>query len=534
MPRCCGKYKIRRFSSRGATLVLVWNLCITAAVSAFGGSFSTVQTVLDKTFPDGDISPTIILGVTLIAVFFVVGPLIGWFADNRYGNFSVFKGGAVGLFVFSVLNCLIIVYTSTLGDSFVSYPVLLVTLIILYFFAVCCVVAIFTVLLQLGLDQLPYSSSESITSYINWSFFCFLSGLWFGRFTILTIGECTAQKYATAILALVPVGFTSVVLCSDFIFSNQWVIKDNVSAQSLKNIYRVLKFAATHKTPINRSVLTYWEEDIPSRIDLAKQRYGGPYTTEQVEDVKTFLKLLIVFLPLTFTASALISHLGTGIGEKNVHSLITLNQVCFSEMIYFVTYSPTWCAMMLTPIYEFVIYPIVQHKLPSMLKRIGIASLFVILINIAHVCWIVATLYANVERYTDWFFSAKNIVVLCIFRSILSTVYEFVCAQSPHSKRALIIGYTTAIVIFSIIGSGAISVLPQHFSDKGPIIRAGISSTFAVIGFLLHCIFAYKYKMRVREDIDNPQGWAEEAYRRYFDQRDAYYRRYYRRLASTY
>ena len=52
----------------------------------------------------------------------------------------------------------------------------------------------------------------------------------------------------------------------------------------------MLKFAAKHKAPVNRSALTYWEDDIPSRLDLGKSKYGGPFTTEQVEDVKTFLK----------------------------------------------------------------------------------------------------------------------------------------------------------------------------------------------------------------------------------------------------
>ena len=39
---------------------------------------------------------------------------------------------------------------------------------------------------------------------------------------------------------------------------------------------------------------TYWEEDIPPRIDLGKSKYGGPFTTEEVEDVKTFLLLSLV------------------------------------------------------------------------------------------------------------------------------------------------------------------------------------------------------------------------------------------------
>ncbi len=45
-------------------------------------------------------------------------------------------------------------------------------------------------------------------------------------------------------------------------------------ANSLKTIYQVLKFAAKHKAPLSRSALTYWEEDIPSRMDLGKSRYA--------------------------------------------------------------------------------------------------------------------------------------------------------------------------------------------------------------------------------------------------------------------
>ena len=73
-------------------------------------------------------------------------------------------------------------------------------------------------------------------------------------------------------------------------------------ANSLKTIYQVLKFAAKHKAPLGRSALTYWEEDIPLRIDLGKSRYGGPFTTEQVEDVKTLFHLTLTPIGLHLCA----------------------------------------------------------------------------------------------------------------------------------------------------------------------------------------------------------------------------------------
>ena len=40
----------------------------------------------------------------------------------------------------------------------------------------------------------------------------------------------------------------------------------------------------------------YWENHTPSHIDLRKHKYGGPFTYEQVEDVKTLFRLLLLIL----------------------------------------------------------------------------------------------------------------------------------------------------------------------------------------------------------------------------------------------
>ena len=37
---------------------------------------------------------------------------------------------------------------------------------------------------------------------------------------------------------------------------------------------------------------TYCEDELPSCIDFGKSKYGGTFTFEQVEDVKTFFRLI--------------------------------------------------------------------------------------------------------------------------------------------------------------------------------------------------------------------------------------------------
>ena len=42
----------------------------------------------------------------------------------------------------------------------------------------------------------------------------------------------------------------------------------------------------------------YSDVDRLSRIDFAMQRFGGLYTTEQVEDVKMFLRILLLLVSI--------------------------------------------------------------------------------------------------------------------------------------------------------------------------------------------------------------------------------------------
>ncbi len=105
--------------------------------------------------------------------------------------------------------------------------------------------------------------------------------------------------------SLCPALFASLILVLDLLFAKSWLIIEPNPPKSFKTIYQVLKFAAKHKAPLNRSALTYWEEDIPSRMDLGKSRYGGPFTTEQVEDVKSILRLFAMSLPLWLISFAL-------------------------------------------------------------------------------------------------------------------------------------------------------------------------------------------------------------------------------------
>ena len=73
---------------------------------------------------------------------------------------------------------------------------------------------------------------------------------------------------------------------------------ENIMGNPYKLVYGVIRFAIKHKHPIKRSAFTYCNDERPSRIDYGKQSYGGPFTTEQVEDVKSLLNIAKVLISL--------------------------------------------------------------------------------------------------------------------------------------------------------------------------------------------------------------------------------------------
>ena len=176
------------------------------------------------------------------------------------------------------------------------------------------------------------------------------------------------------VLALISTLCFGILLVSNFFVSTKWLIIEPKSPQFLIAIFRVLKFAAKHKAPLNRSALTYWEEDIPSRIDLGKSKYGGPFTTEQVEDVKTILRLLVVSSPLFIVFLSLTFRIDGLLPNISKHS--------FTSVANFFVHSTAMHAILTTFAFEFLVYPLAKNKLPSILKRITAVPLIFTLVSL--------------------------------------------------------------------------------------------------------------------------------------------------------
>ena len=376
--------------------------------------------------------------------------------------------------------------------------------------------------LPLGLDQMPDASSSSLASYIAW----FVCSLYVGGFVgegleVLNwhcIHDAVYSSY-TLVLALLLVLCMTIVLASNFLFSSNWLIIEPKSPQSLKTIYQVLKFAAKHKAPLNRSALTYWEEDIPSRIDLGKSKYGGPFTTEQVEDVKTVLRLLAIGLPFSvifFSFIVLIRNFLAFVSEWQ----LGLN-TCEADIANLFLKSIYWYGVLGGVAHEFLIYPFIRNRLPSILKRIGGVTLLITFITFAcFVLQLVHYLSNSSEMVTVWITQILHRSTGgALFQIAVTLIIEFTCAQSPYNMRGLII---SSVVLFMIASGGVEVILGSYFSITVhcsqpwcPLVSFSVQLALHIFGFLLFCVVAHWYKLRVRDDDYSTQRVVEEVYDRY-------------------
>ncbi len=311
--------------------------------------------------------------------------------------------------------------------------------------------------------------------------------------------------------SLYPALFASFILILNLLFAKSWLIIEPNPPKSFKMIYQVLKFAAKHKAPLNRSALTYWEEDIPSRMDLRKSKYGGPFTTEEVEDVKSILQMFAISLPLWLISFAL------AFNPDSVVPLAFQNLTnCTSDLLFSFMYSNYWWSMISTLVTEFIFYPLFRDRFPSILKRIGIASFLSLSLSIVFI--IVQSLEAlhKKEVLTILSLMMKGFLGNVFFCAMV----ELVCAQAPYNMRRLFAAYMGLNFLSSTYAGIYASGVMHPKNNKMVLILFGIKAALSVLGFILYCLLARWYKRRVRDEHYHVQTVVEEVYDRYLTTRN--------------
>ena len=316
-----------------------------------------------------------------------------------------------------------------------------------------------------------------------------------------------------------------------------------------KNVYKVLKYSWKHKVPEHRSAFTYWEEDIPRRIDLGKNKYGGPFTNEEVEDTKTFLRILPLLLCLFGYHlagdgySAPIQLQRTSCPSLAVLILIVINPLHLSTLV----------AVVGIPLYRLVIVKVIPRlKSVRMLTKMWIGlylSLLQVVLYIIVVvnhdttywqqhhtikdCSIILTgcIFSqnnwHCQKYNDpvdntylWFIIPQLLNGLSSLL-VTMTVFEFICAQAPRTTQGLFIGlwYATFSIKYILI----VGILDNVIAERRSwLIYEGVKVILILVSLVLFFYVSRRYCYRQRDEIVNVQAMIEDTHERWLDQEEEY------------
>ena len=245
-------------------------------------------------------------------------------------------------------------------------------------------------------------------------------------------------------------------------------------------------------------------------MDLGKSRYGGPFTTEQVEDVKTFFKIIVIQIPL------LIVSLSSGKLYAHLYHQPSLSiSECTASLISLFTYNPCVCAMVMTLISEFIVHPLVKMEPPSILKQIGFACFIIVVANIGILSAEVVSYFHGIQI---WIEIASSVMAGLVYLSFLTNlILLFACAQSPYNMRGLLAGFALLLHASSLILGELFFRITMTFCDKcyNYIIYSSVMVATTLFGFILYCLLARWYKRRVRDEEYNAHRVVEEVYDRY-------------------
>ena len=462
-----------------------------------------------------------IFEVILNVAFCLSLPVAGLYADIKFGRF---KTVMFNLVLASLVTGLLTLMSAVVDKFQEATLIIHIALPV----SVLSHKAFLIVNLLLGSDQLITATSQQLSRYVwffTWSRYL---GYLFTAFASCLISDTKYNFYITFfhLLCLLIVIISGCIL-------KRYFIEYIPSKNPLKLTYNVLCFAKNNKYPVQRSALTYWEERYPSRIDLGKDKYGGPFSEEDVEDVKTLFQLLPIVAVIT-----MVSFPALPVGRLAATTL-TFSQ-CLFDSSYFIHYIVN---VLVIPFYLFV----KKHfdcRL-TILKTIGLG---IFMSTLSKVGFVAVDLYFSLQ--------VKNLNQTCMFQDIqnlsdhntylhnsyimvvpnlvgafgslfiLTSSLEFVFAQAPHSMRGLLIGVYYGIGgLYELSGWTIVYILKysnKYWMPSCEFYVFAVNGIVMLTSFLLFLILSKKYRLRSRGDIFNANVIAENYYENDFLRRQIY------------
>ena len=464
----------------------------------------------------------------------VLLPLTGWMAESWLGRY---RSIVVGLVTSSVVVFLVQVAFIILEYTLLPALVLIVAALVL---GTLSIGSFYSIMLPFTLDQIIGASAEELSAVVQW--YCW--GIFVGRL-FEDVCECIYHLFPYQLLQLdiVPVTLLTVGSVSLFVIlamdclCHKWLDTRDKTGNPIKLIIQVLNYARKNKYPRLRSAFTYIDEEQPSRLDLGKHKFGGPFTEEEVEDVKTVFRLV----PLLVAALGTPSFCCELYDQLGLHAIVTANHTfsCVANMKHSIFLVASF---VLIPFYRLVVNPLFGKYFPSMLKMIGV-GLFLCMAStvVSLAIGSVGHFYSNSSHcvFDDHHDMARSLPLPLYLVVIVESVngvggvvltcslYEFVVAQTPNRMRGIVIGFLIAMIGIGALVSSFLVKLFRQFPTATPscvFYYYLVLSLLMLLILVVYVILAKRYKLRERDRHINIHAIVEEHYERYFDQEEEYMR----------
>ena len=485
-------------SSRSALLIILWDYSMYAHLMFISGSAATIYA------KDNNHAHNIIFDIGYCHIFFLY-PLLGLLADVKVGRYtSIITGVYLSFLSWIIAGLGFIIKTSS------HYNVLFyITSGVAYLLDVIGYSCVRSNIIQFNIDQAIGASGDELSAIIYWHSLSIHV-----IFFIYIIVQCLINQFYIVSYVLSGVA-VSIVIITNFLFKH-WLDTTSHIVNPVKLIAKVLNYARKNKYPRSRSALTYWEENYPSRLDLGKEKYGGPFTEEQVENVKVVMRLTPLFICVVGLVCAY--------NIKWISFYKSNEELSFFDCFMSKNALHALVASLLILFYQFIILPCFHKYIPSMLKRIGVGLVFSLFTTIYFVIMLACNDHFHFDTTSYKFTVVSQVLFGISYAVILATSLEFTIAQSPHEMRGLLIG-----LWYAARGVGFIFTMNSKYlfrCEKEMTCQSVyyyiVNSVLVLIILIVFIILAKCYKLRVRENEINVHLIVEEHYERYMDQEVEY------------
>ena len=119
-------------------------------------------------------------------------------------------------------------------------------------------------IIQFGVDQILDASSDEVKAFIAWYSWTYISSQVTASLTQYYV---SAVQYKLLSLSLLVCVNLSIAMSLNLVFRSILIMEPSAK-DPFKMVCKVITYALKNKQPRLRSAFTYWEDNIPSRINL--------------------------------------------------------------------------------------------------------------------------------------------------------------------------------------------------------------------------------------------------------------------------